>query len=193
MSYNSIDSLYNIKKGERCFLLGNGPSLTKQNITKLKNEQVFVVNWFAFHKDYHIFNNIYYAIGERSMCRFGRLTPKMHRLHKRNNKTIHIFDKCFRELNDRHEYYPEERLYFMSINRDKDIKDRFNDFGKVVYEYSQLDWGNICYQFHIKRSEITEKLYRTVHALRDARNCIAHTGLVSFDVIDKGILEAQIK
>ena len=35
--------------GKRCFVLGNGPSLQKQNLTLLQNEKVFTVNNFYLH------------------------------------------------------------------------------------------------------------------------------------------------
>lgn len=34
----------NLHEGERCFILGNGPSIKKEDLTCLKNEYVFVVN-----------------------------------------------------------------------------------------------------------------------------------------------------
>lgn len=45
---------YNIHKGERCFILGNGPSLKIQDLSFLKNEVLFTVNQFyrtEFSKD----------------------------------------------------------------------------------------------------------------------------------------------
>ena len=32
-------------QGRRCFVVGNGPSLKNQDLTKLKGEVVFTVNW----------------------------------------------------------------------------------------------------------------------------------------------------
>jgi hypothetical protein len=36
-------------KGGRCFVIGNGPSLKKQDLAPLKNETVFVCNFFNLH------------------------------------------------------------------------------------------------------------------------------------------------
>ena len=30
--------------GKRCFIIGSGPSLTKENLSLLKNEKIFIVN-----------------------------------------------------------------------------------------------------------------------------------------------------
>ena len=49
-----------VHKGERCFILGNGPSLKKQDLTCLKGEILFTVNQFMradyakeLHSSYH--------------------------------------------------------------------------------------------------------------------------------------------
>lgn len=47
--------------GNRCFILGTGPSINEQDILKLKNEQTFVVNTFWKHPDYKEFNPKHYA------------------------------------------------------------------------------------------------------------------------------------
>jgi len=54
--------LKNIHLGERCFIIGNGPSINKQDIKLLKNEFTFVVNEFHFHKDFKIIRPTYYCI-----------------------------------------------------------------------------------------------------------------------------------
>ena len=38
-------------KGQRCFILGNGPSLKELDLSRLKSEHTFVVNKFAYHPD----------------------------------------------------------------------------------------------------------------------------------------------
>ena len=47
-----IRSLKDTKKGKRCFILGNGPSLTIDDLNKLKNEDTFAFNriYFMFDK-----------------------------------------------------------------------------------------------------------------------------------------------
>lgn len=46
-----IRSLKNSKQGKRCFILGNGPSLTVDDLNKLKNEDTF-----AFNRIYSMFD-----------------------------------------------------------------------------------------------------------------------------------------
>jgi hypothetical protein len=42
----------NIHKGEICFIVGNGPSIKKQDLNKIKGENIFVVNSFPYTKLY---------------------------------------------------------------------------------------------------------------------------------------------
>jgi hypothetical protein len=45
-SIRKIKALKNIHQGERCFIIGNGPSLQKMDLTVLKNEFTFGMNRF---------------------------------------------------------------------------------------------------------------------------------------------------
>ena len=45
--------LKNTKTGKRCFIIGNGPSIEKQNLLKLTNEETFVVNTFYYNPQYN--------------------------------------------------------------------------------------------------------------------------------------------
>ena len=59
--------LKNIHKGSRCFVLGNGPSLSEVDLSKLSDEITFTVNDLYYkedfekiHTDYHVFSDPYY-------------------------------------------------------------------------------------------------------------------------------------
>lgn len=45
-------NLKNTGKGKRCFLLGSGPSIKKEDLRPLKNEVVFALNNFYVHDDF---------------------------------------------------------------------------------------------------------------------------------------------
>lgn len=49
---NALISLKDIHKGERCFIIGNGPSLTAADLSLLKNEYTFAANriFYIFNK-----------------------------------------------------------------------------------------------------------------------------------------------
>ena len=44
--------LKDIYRGKRCFILGSGPSIKKENLKPLKNEIVFALNNFYVHEDF---------------------------------------------------------------------------------------------------------------------------------------------
>ena len=54
--------LKNIHKGDRCFIVGNGPSIKEQDLTLLKDENTFFVNHFYNHPQISEINPKYYAI-----------------------------------------------------------------------------------------------------------------------------------
>jgi len=41
-----VQALKDLHKGERCFIIGNGPSLKKTDLAKLRNEYTFGMNRF---------------------------------------------------------------------------------------------------------------------------------------------------
>lgn len=52
--------LQNKHKGERCFIVGNGPSLKHHDLTKLTDEYVFTVNYMMKSDDFKTFNSNYH-------------------------------------------------------------------------------------------------------------------------------------
>lgn len=54
--------LYNRHKGETCFILGSGPSIQQQDLTKLAGKTVITQNHFHSHKDIGIINPRYHVV-----------------------------------------------------------------------------------------------------------------------------------
>ena len=65
-----IRKFHNIhNSSERCFIIGNGPSINEMDLTLLKNEFTFVTNWFLLHKQYRDIRPDYYCISDsRVFC-----------------------------------------------------------------------------------------------------------------------------
>ena len=57
-----ITDFKDLHKGERCFIIGNGPSLNKLDLTKLKNEITFGVNSIFLNYEKMGFNPTYYTV-----------------------------------------------------------------------------------------------------------------------------------
>ena len=52
----------NIHKGERCFIIANGPSIKTQDLKLLKDEICLSVNNGFVHPDYEIYNPLYHCL-----------------------------------------------------------------------------------------------------------------------------------
>ncbi|MCK9368651.1 DUF115 domain-containing protein [Candidatus Dojkabacteria bacterium] len=80
-------------KNNRCFIVGNGPSLKTQDLTCLKNEYVFAVNNMVIAKEFHQTKPNFYAIGDSNF--FYRenyiLKKNIDKLIKQKNLPIFIF------------------------------------------------------------------------------------------------------
>jgi hypothetical protein len=57
-----LSSLKNIHKGERCFIIGNGPSLNKLDLSKIKSEFSFGVNAIYLNYEKMQFHPTYYIV-----------------------------------------------------------------------------------------------------------------------------------
>lgn len=123
-----LSELKNTHVGERCFVIGNGPSLADHNLSYLLDEHIFVSNRFFMHSLWEDFNNVYYF----DLCGAAFLGPiidKGHilaiRYHKwqernilRNNKAKLIFNDKFKHNFLSASTFPKERMYFLKIRRD---------------------------------------------------------------------------
>ena len=61
MKEDTISKYWNIHKGKRCFILGSGPSILKQDLSLLKDEITFCSNWFINHEQINRINVNYYC------------------------------------------------------------------------------------------------------------------------------------
>jgi lipopolysaccharide biosynthesis glycosyltransferase len=98
-----MEALRNIHRGRRCFILGNGPSLKKQDLTLLKDEVTFVSNWFALHPRYREINPTYYCLCSHTIFGgWGIPYPVLHPdlealLAETAPETAKFFPFCFKE------------------------------------------------------------------------------------------------
>lgn len=80
-----LKALKNKHKGKRCFVIGNGPSLNKMNLSLLRNEYTFGVNGVFYAFDELGFMPTYYVVEDRLVAEDNR--AKINSL----NETIKIF------------------------------------------------------------------------------------------------------
>src|SRR5258708_28843911 len=73
-------------KGQRCFIIGNGPSLKKQDLSPLANEITFVTNSFYVHPivgdswqpTYYFFSDPQYFGGTVELSEVSAITSHVH-------------------------------------------------------------------------------------------------------------------
>ena len=88
-----LKSLRNIHKGERCFIIGNGPSLDVKDLEKLKGEICF-----GTHRIYEIFDNTYYCAQDCKLIESS--TKKINQLKAKYKFFATPSGKWFRGLKD---------------------------------------------------------------------------------------------
>jgi hypothetical protein len=120
-----LGHLKDIHKGRRAFIIGNGPSLKQQDLTKLSKEVTFVTNWFANHDQYDLVKPSYYCISSHEV--FGGWSAKPPQLNGdlrsaielRNWKSHHFFPIWARDAVLSDPTFARERTNFLIFERPK--------------------------------------------------------------------------
>lgn len=130
-SWLSANEKYrNIHKGERCFVLGNGPSLKKQDLSCLQGEILFTVNQFfradfakSLHSSYHFWADPFFFSQEGN-------SEEVHKLLQTQDcETISFFESVGFD-------------YIIKNNIDKQIKCAFfKAAGLPIYDEVSVDFS----------------------------------------------------
>lgn len=103
--------------GQRCFILGNGPSLKKIDLRMFKNEYTFVVNHFFLHKNYKTIHPKFYSVIDPRFAKNDQFTKKFN---KSLTKKIH-----------------KDTLFFLPI--ESLFLNNSNEFNKIHKAYLAMD------------------------------------------------------
>lgn len=103
-------------KGQRCFVIGNGPSLNKQDLSPLAQEITFVTNSFHLHPivgdawqpSYYLLTDPEYFTGDFDPSFFQELTERI-------KSAPFIVPHFAREFLEKTGALPPERTYFIAI------------------------------------------------------------------------------
>ena len=121
----SLKNIYSEK--DRCFIVGNGPSLEKQDLSFLANEHVFVVNWFYKHESFHKISPEYYSFIDQYA-----LTDYKYGLYSR-------YSEWWRQLNKALEKSSRTKLFLSLNNVDSVVKHHLFKNTDVYYLLPSLD------------------------------------------------------
>ena len=109
-SKNTLLSLKNKYQNERVFVIGNGPSLQFNDLTKLKDEYVIAASWFGLHKDYKNLNNVFYCLACSIFWSNGKLPNMLYNIMNINDKSVFVMESSFQSVNKNYHYFPEKRM-----------------------------------------------------------------------------------
>ncbi len=113
--------LKDIHRGRRAFIIGNGPSVLKQDLTKLNGEIIFVLNNFVRHPQFHQINPTYLCNSDTG-GRFGLFAAnelnylkEWDKLYKQLNtfKTVLLFNKASEKIHKKYHLFQKHKIYYL--------------------------------------------------------------------------------
>jgi len=131
-----LRKLKNIHAGERCFIIGNGPSIRQHDLAKLRNEIVFVVNDFFMHEDYSKINPNYHCLCDVNFYRNGALdTYRCQMLTDRTRDAVKFMSVYLKPIVEGSKLFLNHSIYYL-YHRGRKVweLDRINmDITKELY------------------------------------------------------------
>ena len=142
-SSGELDKLKVLKskrQSDRCFILGNGPSLKTQDLKLLKDEFTFVSNWFGLHPNYEEINPSLYTVASHTV--FGGWRSDKVELNKEFKEmllgpprdTPKVFSFNFKEYIEKEGFFSGQELYYLIY--EKPLKRRIDQVGEFNFNPS---------------------------------------------------------
>lgn len=126
----SLNELKNKYRDQRCFIIGNGPSLNSLDLSLLRNEFVFSVNWFVVHKEFPHMKNLYHCISDKAFwCKEKKLYKQFLSDLKKNQKVTLFSDRSGEQIirEEAPGLMESNRCHFLTYNRDLPVwENNFN-------------------------------------------------------------------
>lgn len=146
-----IQKFHNIHKGERCFIIGNGPSLNKTDLSLLQDEITFGVNGIFYKYFDVLFTPTYYVVEDNHVI-------------EDNLKIINEIDYAIKFFPDRYSDRIEHNDYTFFIPTDWDFykknspyfeTPRFSkDLSKIAYVGQTVTYLNLQLAFYMGCKEV---------------------------------------
>ncbi|CUH80813.1 hypothetical protein TRM7557_03086 [Tritonibacter multivorans] len=132
-AYRKLTRFRNMHAGKRAFIIGNGPSINKQDLTLLKDEVTFVTNWFINHPQYNEIDPSYFCVSSHEMFGgWGTPEPKANQdwlqgMLARAGNAHKFFSYPFRDFLIGDGVFPEDQCDFLLFDRPKYQVDQRGD------------------------------------------------------------------
>jgi len=104
-------------RGQRCFIIGNGPSLKEQDLSLLQKEQTFVCNWFPLSEQFEQLQPKHYCVCTPTIFNSWKspeFNKELHSLLKKggaNMKKWLPFD--FKEYIEKNQIFDSEEVFYL--------------------------------------------------------------------------------
>jgi hypothetical protein len=117
-----LSKLHNKYKGQRCFVLGNGPSLKRQNIGLLKDEFVFVTNSFFLHEEFASLNHCFYCVSDPIFwgCR-DSFDPKFLESISQKKDIVYFININIQPIYQEQQINFKTPVFFVRVNTSKKV------------------------------------------------------------------------
>lgn len=154
--------LKNLYSGQRCFIIGTGPSVNEQNLGLLENEFVITVNQFPRNKQFervktncHVWaDSLFFHIDPSSNPEDAELLSVMEMVSRYSTPLVFYEAKGY-ELVTSIFLKPMQNIRFFLQNRQKDYRDKhMYDLSKGTPHFSTVIHSAICISLYLGFKEI---------------------------------------
>ena len=133
-------SLKNVYKGQRCFIIGTGASLIREDITKLSNEYTFGCNFLFRHKDFLRLQPSFFALITPiwgMIIKPRDLHPKNYfstlENHFTNHKSIFFFHISYKTFIEKNKFFEGNDVYYVKFSDPMELASyQSNDLTKRI-------------------------------------------------------------
>lgn len=116
----------NIHEGERVFILCTGPSISKMELAKLKDEKTIAVSGFFLHKDCQTISPDYYCLPTfEKFLGFGLATEYLRKIQESTLKTQYFFSIYEKQIVDKMREYDNRCVNYVAFMSTPDFE-KFN-------------------------------------------------------------------
>lgn len=146
-----LKKIKNIAEGKRCFIIGNGPSLTIDDLEKLKKEDTFACNYIFKIFDRTSWRPTYYTIQDYLYLEKMGWKPDES---VGNCKALFVNGACLK--NRDYKYYKENEYYFYCNGEgayEGNVKFS-DDISRNIYEGATVTYTNIQIAAYMGYAEI---------------------------------------
>lgn len=128
-------TLKNTHANQRCFIIGNGPSVKIQDLSKLRNEWTFVTNGFYLHEKYDDLHPKFYVVidpkhfkGDEDSINFmNNLGKKIH------EDTVVFFPFQSKEFIEKNNFLSKNKKYYLYMRGNfEEHKPNNTDINKAI-------------------------------------------------------------